>query len=392
MKFLSRFFLCFFILLPVLNGAAGGRTMRTAKIPDPNPDTEIAGPFTAADDTAGESPEGGYQNNQSISSGQIPLVAQSETASPATTPPATTPAGTIPSGNTPLGNTQPETMPAEAPNQGAAVESRAEKVVRALAAAYPDRMGEAEFIDGDWTVTVYGERFYYAEGRLLPESLRDKAKEYDPQPFYNYPVDLPPWKDPTPEESERIKEQEKIRRSRPAKRSTQFYDTLWRIHNQEESWDHVKQIRFLGHPVMVHYSILTQLSLVEEQILQLAKTDSAVRQWINNIKSIDGWNWRNIAESQSRSYHAYGAAIDFLPVSLGGLQTYWLWTSQYSPEWWAVPYTKRYQPPPEVVKAFESFGFVWGGKWRYFDTMHFEYRPEILALSGIPQTDPRDLR
>jgi len=154
----------------------------------------------------------------------------------------------------------------------------------------------------------------------------------------------------------------------------------------------MKQLRFLGQPVMVHYSILVQLSLVEERILRASKNDAAVRQWISNIKSIDGWSWRNIAESQSRSFHAYGAAIDILPKSYGGLETYWLWTSQHTPAWWTVPYTRRFHPPQEVIKAFESFGFIWGGKWRYYDTMHFEYRPEILVLGGIPMTDLRDLK
>ena len=278
-----------------------------------------------------------------------------------------------------------ETLPAEVP-------SRAETVLLALAGAYPDRIRDVEFKDGDWTIQVYDERFYYAEGRLLPASLKDKMNEYDPQPFYDYPEELPPWQPPSAEESARMKEQETRRRSRPIKRSPHFYDALWRTHNRDESWEHVKQIRFLGLPVMVHYSILVQLSLVEEQILRTAKTDAAVKQWVSNIKSMDGWNWRNIAESQSRSYHAYGAAIDFLPKSLGGLQTYWLWTAQHTPAWWTVPYARRFHPPQEVIRAFESFGFVWGGKWRYYDTMHFEYRPEILALSGIARTDLRDLK
>ncbi len=33
------------------------------------------------------------------------------------------------------------------------------------------------------------------------------------------------------------------------------------------------------------------------------------------------------------------------------------------------------------VAAFEDNGFVWGGKWPFFDTMHFEYRPEVLLLA-----------
>jgi hypothetical protein len=37
--------------------------------------------------------------------------------------------------------------------------------------------------------------------------------------------------------------------------------------------------------------------------------------------------------------------------------------------------------PPGIVEAFERQGFVWGGKWLYFDTMHFEFRPDILVLA-----------
>ena len=269
---------------------------------------------------------------------------------------------------------------------------RAETVLRAFAEAYPDRAGDIEYRDGDWTIVVYGERFYYAEGRLLPASLRESLNEYNPHPFYNYAEELPPWVPLTEEESERMREQEEQRSQRPSRRSSHFYDALWRTHNREESWEHVKQIRFLGHSVLVHYSILEKLSLVEEQILRESKTNAAVQQWINNLKDLEAWNWRNIASSQSRSFHAYGAAIDLLPKSLGGLETYWLWTAAKIPEWWTVPYTRRFHPPNEVIRAFESLGFVWGGKWRFYDTMHFEYRPEIFVLNGINRMDPRDLR
>jgi len=38
--------------------------------------------------------------------------------------------------------------------------------------------------------------------------------------------------------------------------------------------------------------------------------------------------------------------------------------------------------PDEIVGIFEKYGFIWGGKWLFYDNMHFEYRPEILILSG----------
>jgi len=273
-----------------------------------------------------------------------------------------------------------------------AEENRGEQVLRSLASAYPDRVSAVEYYDGDWTILVYGERFYYAGGRFLTASLRDEVNQYAPMPFYFYQAELPPWVEPTPEESARLREQTRARNTNQLKRSSHFTDTLWRSRNRDEAWEHIKQIRFLGVQVQVHYSILVQLSLVEEQILKASKTNSAVRQWINNLGSAEGWEWRNIASSQNRSYHAYGAAIDLIPKSSSGLEIYWLWTSAKNIEWWNVPYSRRLHPPGEVIKIFESFGFIWGGKWRYYDTIHFEYRPEILVLSGIEITDLRELR
>ena len=261
---------------------------------------------------------------------------------------------------------------------------RAEQVMKALAAAYPDRIGQAELRGGDWAVPLRDRWYYYAGGRLLPEHLRDEAPEYDPHPFYNYPAELPPWKDPSPEEVERFRGMANNRNRNPPKRSQHFYDDLWRAGSRDESYARVISLRFLGASVMVHYSILEELALVEERILAEARRDPAVRAWVNGINTLDGWNWRSIADTQSRSFHAYGAAIDILPKSLGGRETYWLWAARKKPEWWTVSYSQRFHPPAAVVKAFESYGFIWGGKWLFFDTMHFEYRPEILILSGMP--------
>ncbi|MDR2476243.1 MAG: M15 family metallopeptidase [Treponema sp.] len=266
---------------------------------------------------------------------------------------------------------------------------RAEQVMKALAAAYPGCIGQAEFRGGDWAVPLRDRWYYYAGGRLLPEHLRGKAPEYDPQPFYNYLAELPAWKEPSPEEAERFRGMANNRNRNPPKRSQHFYDDLWRAGSRDESYARVKSLRFLGSSVMVHYSILEELALVEERILGEARRDPAVRAWVNGISTLDGWNWRSIADTQSRSFHAYGAAVDILPKSLGGRETYWLWAARKKPEWWAVSYSQRFHPPAAVVKAFESYGFIWGGKWLFFDTMHFEYRPEILILSGMPLSNLR---
>ncbi|MDR3167058.1 MAG: M15 family metallopeptidase, partial [Treponema sp.] len=221
---------------------------------------------------------------------------------------------------------------------------------------------------------------------LLPEELRARADEYDPQPFYSYLADLPPWEEPGPEEAERFRNSAERRQANPPKRSQHFYDALWRASTREEAYDRIKTIRLFGRQVMVHYAIMEELALVEERILAEAKTNPQVRQWINSLDTLESWNWRTIADTQSRSFHAYGTAIDLLPAVTGGRETYWLWTARTNAQWWAVPYEKRLHPPDEVIKAFEAYGFIWGGKWLFYDTMHFEYRPEILILSGISLT------
>jgi hypothetical protein len=64
--------------------------------------------------------------------------------------------------------------------------------------------------------------------------------------------------------------------------------------------------------------------------------------------------------------HAWGAAIDINPA----YSDYWLWRRD-------APYVDRI--PTEIVAVFERHGFIWGGRWAHYDTMHFEYRPELLG-------------
>ena len=261
--------------------------------------------------------------------------------------------------------------------------SRAEQVTQALVDAYPRRVEKAEYRNGDWAVLLRGNWYYYAGGRLLPEELVEKADDYSPIVFYSYQSELLPWERPNPEQAARFRERTNATPANQRQRSLFFFDALWRAHNREESYDRIKSLRFLGHPVMVHYGILEELSLVEERILAAAKTDPQVRSWINTINTTEGWIWRNIANSRARSYHSYGVAIDILPRSLGGKETYWLWASQRRQDWWNISYEGRYHPPDAVIKAFEAYGFIWGGKWTYFDTMHFEYRPEVFLLNKM---------
>jgi len=261
--------------------------------------------------------------------------------------------------------------------------TRAEIVMKALARAYPDQIEKTEFKNDDWAILLRDTWYYYAEGKILPESELENAANYRTYQFYNYPAELPPWRERTPEETERRRNWTQNRSENPLKRSDFFLNDLWQAPNRDETEKNLSQITFLGKPARIHKLILRQTNIVEEQIRAIGKTDTEVQIWINSIYTLEGYGWRNIARTQSRSYHSYGLAIDLLPKSLGKKQTYWLWTSQTREDWWNVSYSERYHPPESVIKTFEANGFIWGGKWPLFDTMHFEYRPEILILSGL---------
>jgi D-alanyl-D-alanine carboxypeptidase len=82
---------------------------------------------------------------------------------------------------------------------------------------------------------------------------------------------------------------------------------------------------------------------------------------------------RVIAGTNRVSEHGYGIAID-LPTKRAD---YWRWAGAKAHD--PIPY--RNKIPMEIVTIFEKHGFIWGGKWYHYDTMHFEYRPELLPTA-----------
>ncbi len=104
----------------------------------------------------------------------------------------------------------------------------------------------------------------------------------------------------------------------------------------------------------------------------LARLDAAAKddpKLLPFFKGLGGtWHWRRIARSRALSTHAFGIAID-LNVERSN---YWRWQRPKKPLKWVNRY------PQAIVDAFEAEGFIWGGRWIHYDTMHFEYRPELL--------------
>lgn len=93
------------------------------------------------------------------------------------------------------------------------------------------------------------------------------------------------------------------------------------------------------------------------------------------LKSSGTFYWRKVRGANRQSAHSYGIAID---VGVA-LSDYWLWKYPGKKETDKIQYHNRM--PLKMVEIFERHGFIWGGRWYHFDTMHFEFRPEILMMS-----------
>jgi hypothetical protein len=134
----------------------------------------------------------------------------------------------------------------------------------------------------------------------------------------------------------------------------------------------------------VNTLLVEPLRAVEADIRYAALQDPEVARWIDDLDVVYSFMNRSIAGSDSRSYHAWGMAMDLRPASFERKPVYWRWSRALDRRGWdTIPVQQRWSPPQAGIEAFERHGFVWGGKWYHFDTMHFEYRPEILLYNRM---------
>ena len=137
-------------------------------------------------------------------------------------------------------------------------------------------------------------------------------------------------------------------------------------HSANEVRDHLEHVRFFGTRWGFHERAAPALLRVIDRLTPQTKAHPALLKFVTEIGGT--FKWRKIARSTNLSTHAWGIAID-LNVARG---YYWRWQRPKHPLKW------RNVVPQEIVDAFEAEGFIWGGRWLHYDTMHFEYRPELL--------------
>lgn len=154
-------------------------------------------------------------------------------------------------------------------------------------------------------------------------------------------------------------------------RNIEFFRKIYGATKQEVQDSLVKIIwcpKTVNQPIYV-----TKINGVADKLQKISTILDSKPHLTKYVKKPGGtFNWRNIRNTDRLSMHSFGMTID---INID-FSDYWQWSCKCSDEDANVQYTNRI--PIELAKIFEEEGFIWGGKWYHFDTMHFEYRPELL--------------
>lgn len=135
-----------------------------------------------------------------------------------------------------------------------------------------------------------------------------------------------------------------------------------------------KLVDVIWCPKLVNQKIrVTSVNGLDKIVKQLSGELDQHPEFKKYITGIGGtFNWRKIAGTNRLSMHSFGMTID-INVQYSN---YWQWDCKCKNEDNRLSYKNRI--PEGVIAIFEKYGFIWGGKWHHYDTMHFEYRPELL--------------
>jgi hypothetical protein len=221
-----------------------------------------------------------------------------------------------------------------------------------LVRAYPEAL--ASF---DGTNIIWRDGTRMPVGQVQPGSLPDHPTIADQlAAHYTAGAPLPPQDDPG------------------RNRNQAFFDKMYGDCHAGQVEPKLVQITWLPHS-WGHRISITSINGVDRALEAVSRElDELPAQDKKYLYPLGGtYKCRAIAGSSQTSMHSWGAAIDIDTA----YSDYWRWGHGGDP----TAYRNRI--PAEIVTVFERHGFIWGGNWAHFDTMHFEYRPELLGLQPL---------
>ncbi len=147
-----------------------------------------------------------------------------------------------------------------------------------------------------------------------------------------------------------------------------------KIYGQTKADVQKNLVRVKWCPKLVNQEILvTRVNNVHLKVDSISRELDELPQFKEYLQKIGGtFNWRKISGTNRMSMHSFGMTIDINAQ----FSHYWQWDCHCKNENSVINYTNKI--PIEIVRIFEKYGFIWGGNWYHYDTMHFEYRPELF--------------
>jgi hypothetical protein len=245
---------------------------------------------------------------------------------------------------------------------GAPAAARAGGTVEALVRAYPDALAGFDGTDLIWRD---GTRMKVDDGqpdKSMAEQIRNGS--ILDQLRLSYPVGAP-LLPPPQDDPGRVRNRAFFDKMYGDCRAGEVAPRLVRIVWLPKSWGHMIKITSVN-------GVDRQLAAVSRELDDLPAADKKFLYPLGGT-----YVCRAVADTGQTSMHAWGAAID-IDVAYSD---YWLW--HRGGEGALPDYQNRI--PAEIVDIFERHGFIWGGRWAHFDTMHFEYRPELTRFVPAPE-------
>ncbi len=129
---------------------------------------------------------------------------------------------------------------------------------------------------------------------------------------------------------------------------------------------------------------LTSINGIDKKIQRIsAQLEKLPPSYFKYLKDVGGsYYWRNVKYENYLSAHSFGIAMD-ISTHYGN---YWLWDLKKAKHK-SFTLTLINSIPKEIIDIFEQEGFLWGGRWAYYDTMHFEYRPEMFVRNAASRLE-----
>ena len=189
------------------------------------------------------------------------------------------------------------------------------------------------------------------------KSFIERMDEADVEDMFSQPYDTSVWLPARNYDPGRIRNEELMK---------EMYG-----HNEQEVRKHLVRVKWFKQQLLFS-SLNGAADSLAAVAKELAELPASFQKYFDNSST---FYWRTVQGSKRLSAHSFGIAIDICTK----FSDYWRWKNPGKGEDASITYANRI--PKEIIQIFEKHGFISGARWYHFDTMHFEFRPDLLQAS-----------